>query len=310
MESLCKTLCVVNPASANGRTKKAWKNLETFLRNQGLEFDVQYTNQPEDATKIARHALHNGYRRIVAVGGDGTLNEVVNGFFNGDNKKVRDDAVLGLIPMGTGGDFARMFPISSKPQRVYDILAKGEELEIDIVKGTFTGWSGEKETRYYINVADVGMGSETVYHVNRNSKAFRGFLSFLLLGIYSIITFENKDLRVKVDDQEVYAGKSSMVVISNGSYFGGGMKIAPKAKLNDGLLDVIIVKDLSKIEILKNLPGIYSGKHLNHPDLIFIHGKRIEITSPEKMFVEFDGETPGMGNLEFEIMPLEMKLLV
>ena len=94
-------------------------------------------------------------------------------------------------------------------------------MEIDVVKVTFTGWDGEKETRYYINVADVGIGSQTVYHVNRNSKVLRGFLSFLISGIYSILTYENKYLTVKVDDKEIYTGNSSMVVVSNGAYLAG-----------------------------------------------------------------------------------------
>lgn len=309
MDNSNKTLCVVNPASANGRTKKTWRGLKSFLRGQGLEFDVRYTAKPKDATNITREALQNGYRRIIAVGGDGTLNEVVNGFYD-NGEKIREDSVFSLIPMGTGGDFARMFPLSAKPQRVLELLTQGEEMEIDVVKGTFTGWNGEKETRYYINVADVGLGSETVYHVNNNTKILRGFLSFLIFAVYSILTYKNKYLTVKVDNKEVFTGKSSMVVASNGSYFGGGMKIAPQAKLNDGLLDITIVKDFSKIEILRNLPGIYSGKHTNHPGLIILNGKKVEIISEEKLYVEFDGESPGMGNLEFEILPLQMKVLI
>lgn len=310
MNNSYKTLCVVNPASANGRTKKTWLNLANYLQQQGLEFDVKFTNKPKDATHITREALHKDYQRIVAVGGDGTLNEVVNGFYNGNCEKIKDDAFLSFIPMGTGGDFARMFDISSNPQRAYDILAQGQEREIDIVKGTFTGWNGDQESRYYINVADVGLGSETVYHVNRNSKVLRGFLSFLISGLYSVFTYENKFLTVIVDDKEIYVGRSSMVVVSNGCYFGGGMKIAPHASINDGLLDIVVVKDLSKINLIKNLPGIYSGQHLNDPNIDFFNGKKVKIISNENIYVELDGETPGTGNLEFEIIPAEMKLIL
>ncbi len=310
MKNSYKTLCVVNPASANGRTRRTWGTLERYLRQEGLEFEVLCTTQPKDATYITQEALHKDYQRIVSVGGDGTLNEVVNGFFNGDGQKIKKDAFLSIIPMGTGGDFARMFTVSSKPDRVYEVMAQGEAKEIDIVRGTYTGWNGQKESRFYINVADVGLGSEAVYHVNRNSKILRGFLSFLIFGLYSVFTYKNKFLTIKVDDREAYAGRSSMVVVSNGCYFGGGMKIAPHANLSDGLLDVVIVKDLSKMELLRNVPGIYSGQHLNDPGIDFLQGRKIEIISEEDIFVELDGESPGIGNLEFEIIPADMKLII
>ncbi|HZK43106.1 MAG TPA: diacylglycerol kinase family protein [Syntrophomonadaceae bacterium] len=310
MKNIYKSLFVVNPISANGRTPKTWGNIERYLKQRGLKFDVRYTDMPREAITITREALQGDYQHILSVGGDGTLNEVVNGFFNNDGSKIKEDAYLSLIPMGTGGDFARMLKSSSHPQKIYEILAQGKEKKIDIVRSTFTGWSGQVESRYYLNVADVGVGSETVYHVNRNSKVFRGFLSFLVFGIYSILTYDNKLLNVKVDDRKVYVGKSSMVVISNGCYFGGGMKIAPYASLDDGLLDIIIVKDLSKLGLLKHVKGIYSGQHLNDPNIKFMNGKKTEILSDQKVYLEIDGETPGTGNLEFQIMPQEIKLLI
>lgn len=310
MKNKYKTLCVVNPASANGRTKKNWGKLENYLKQQGLEFAVKFTSKPKEAIDITREALYNDYSRIVSVGGDGTLNEVLNGFYNGNYMKIKEDAFLSFIPMGTGGDFARMFTTSSKPQRVYEVLADACEYPIDIVQGTYTNWDGNRETSYFINVADIGLGCQTVYRVNQSSKAWGGFLSFLISALYSLVTYESQFLTVKVDDKEVYTGKACMVVVSNGSYFGGGMKIAPYANLSDGLLDITIVDDLSKIDIIKNIPGIYTGKHINHPAVTFFSGKKVELISPTELLVEFDGETPGIGNIELEIMPQELKILL
>lgn len=305
-----KTLCVVNPTSANGRTRKTWGQLESYLRRRGLVFDVMCTSAPKNATDITREALLKDYRRIVSVGGDGTLNEVVNGFFDEKGQKIKEDAFLSIIPMGTGGDFARMFEVSSKPHAVYEMMAKGREIKIDIVRGAFTGWRGNPEFRYYINVADVGLGSETVYYVNRNSKILRGFLSFLVSALYSVFTFKNKLVTVIVDGQEVYTGKSNLVVASNGSYFGGGMKIAPHANLSDGLLEIIIARDLSKLELLRCVPKIYSGKHLEEAKIFSLRGQKVQISSPEEIFVEFDGESPGKGDLVLEIIPQGMKLII
>ncbi len=310
MENKFKTLCIVNPVSANGRTRKRWVQLEGYLTSKGVKFTVEYTDYPKEAIEITREAIRQGYNRLVAVGGDGTLNEVLNGFYNEDKQKLNEDVFLSFIPMGTGGDFARMFDLSSNPQKVYEILALAQEHVIDIVLATYTNWEGKQESRFFINVADVGLGSNTVHHVNRNSKLLGGFFSFLMGGIYSLLTFRNQDLIVEVDEEEVYRGKSSMIAVGNGSYFGGGMKIAPYAKLDDGLLDIIIVKDLNKLRLLRNLPRIYSGKHLDEPEIDFLLGRKIEIISEEELLLEFDGETPGIGNIRLEIRPKALKLLL
>lgn len=310
MEKSYKTLCIVNPASANGRTKKTWRKLEGYLRQRGLDFEVMYTSGPYDATVMTQDALAKGFNHIVSVGGDGTLNEVVNGFFDDSGQMIGEDSFLSVIPMGTGGDFARMFNMSSKPELVFEVLSQKRVQAIDLVRSKLTNWKGQPETRFYINVADVGLGSETVYYTNKNSKVLRGFLSFLIFGIYSIFTFKNKLLGIKIDGEEVYAGKSSLTVVSNGCYFGGGMKIAPHASLSDGWLDVIIVQDLSKLDLLKNVKAIYAGTHLDYPGITFHRGRRVEIYSPEEIFVELDGESPGMGNLEFEVMPGVMQFII
>ncbi len=309
MDNTYKTLCIVNPVSANGRTRKNWPLIEAFLKKLGLEFTVAYTTHAGDAIKIAQNGLAQGYNRLVAVGGDGTLHEVINGLYS-EKDKDETDAVLSFIPMGTGGDFARMFSLSANPQEVYKMLTAGREHSIDIALGTYTNWEGERESRYFINVADIGIGSHTVYHVNRNSKVFGGFWSFLLAGLYSLLTYKSQNLTIRLDGVDIYQGKSNMVVISNGSYFGGGMKIAPHAQLDDGLLNITIVKNLNKYELLKHLPGIYSGKHITEPKIDFLLGKKVEITSTEDLLIEFDGETPGMGDLQIEIVPQALKLII
>ncbi|HOB11851.1 MAG TPA: diacylglycerol kinase family lipid kinase [Syntrophomonadaceae bacterium] len=306
-----QTLCVVNPKSANGRTRKAWSNIERALVNRNIEIDVQYTRGPGDATLITRKALQSGYNRIVSVGGDGTLNEVVNGFFDKNQHHINPEACLSFVPLGTGGDFARMFNMNRDIDTIFRLFTDPQVCRCDLVLATYTGWQEMEERRFYINEADVGLGSATVYRVNNNSKALGGFLSFLLAFLYTIFTYQNLDLVIKVDGETRYEGKTGIIVVGNGSYFGGGVKVAPQARIDDGLLEIILAKDLRKRDLLANLTNMYKGTHMKHPLVERMAGHQVQIMSANDILFEMDGETPGHGNqVTFEIVPAAMKLLV
>lgn len=304
-----KTMCVINPTSGNGRTKDAWSNLEKILIEEGYEFSSITTKYPEEAIEITRKALHNGYSKIIAVGGDGTINEVVNGFYIGD-KRINKHSCLSIIPMGTGSDFARTLRLPKTTEHIINLFESQNELYCDIVRTTFTDWTGNSKIRHFINVADVGVGSETVARVNRNSKLLGGFWSFLLSAVYTIFTYKNRDITVLVDEEQVFSGKACIAAVGNGCFFGGGMKIAPRAKFNDGLLDVVIVKDFGKLELLINLPKVYKGTHLDHPKVSYYQGRKVKIIPNEDIYLEMDGETPGKGAIEFEVLPSELKLFL
>lgn len=306
-----QTLCVVNPESANGRTRKAWKRMERALVKRSIEIDVRYTKGPGDATLITRKALQNGYNRIVSVGGDGTLNEVVNGFFDENQHHINPEAGLSIIPLGTGGDFARMFKLERSIDFISRLLTSPQMYSCDLVLATYLSWQGMEERRFLINEADVGLGSATVYRVNNNSKALGGFLSFLLAFLYTIFTYQNQELVIKVDGETKYEGKTGIIVVGNGSYFGGGVKVAPHARIDDGLLEIILAKDLKKRDLLANITNMYKGTHLQHPLVERMAGHQVQIMSADDILFEMDGETPGHGNsITFEIAPAYMKLLI
>lgn len=306
-----KTLCVVNPASANGRTRKAWVKVEQAMAKRGLKLEAHYTSGPGDATAVTRQALQTGYTRIISVGGDGTLNEVANGFFRTNQHPVNPEAGLSLIPMGTGGDFSRMFSLRSDLNTVYRLLTDPQPYRCDLVLASYTDWNDSPEKRFFINEADVGLGSETVYRVNRNSKALGGFASFLLGFLVTVITYRNLELVIKVDDEVKYEGKTGIIMVGNGSYFGGGVKIAPDAKIDDGLLEIILAKDIKKIDLLANIVNMYRGTHLKHPLVERMIGRKVQILSPGDILFEMDGETPGHGSsVTFEIMPDAITLLL
>jgi diacylglycerol kinase (ATP) len=304
-----KTIFIVNPVSANGRTSRSWRRLEKDLQEKGYAFDVAYTQRPMHAIDITRNALEKGFERVIAVGGDGTFNEVINGFYL-DGEKISKSAALSVLPMGTGGDFSRYLNNKSDINYIYHLLEQDHNDACDIVRARFTGWDGKPTERYYLNIFDTGIGSATCYYINQKSKALGGFLSFLSATLRSLATYKNQYLTVKVDGTEVFQGKSAVTAVANGKYFGGGVMIAPHAKIDDGLLDIVIIEDLSKLEFLKNLPKAYKGEHLTHPQVQYFQGEIVSIQSEEKLLLELDGESPGYGDIELKICQQDMILAV
>lgn len=306
---LLRTKFVVNPASASGRTGKRWHLIEEQLGDWGIDnFSVEYTENHLHATEITKRAIKEGYTLITAVGGDGTINEVLNGFVEEDGS-LSSSAALAFISTGTGGDFNRMFCAQEVEHRLKSILQAQREIKCDIVKAEFVSWQNDSSTRYYINIADLGLGGETCVRINRGSKYLGGFLSFLGAVLATLVKHQGFQVSIDIDRQQVFRGKLTELALANGRYFGGGMMIAPHARIDDGLLDMVIIHDMKKLELLKCLPQLYSGKHQNHPKVKMYQGKRIDIQCTRKVWMEMDGETPGTSILNIELIPAAIRLL-
>lgn len=304
-----KVMFVVNPRSGEGRTYKQWQKIERLLREKDYCFDVKSTERPLHACQITREALQEGYNHIIAVGGDGTINEVVNGFFQ-NAEAINYAAALSVLPMGTGSDFARVLPLAAGTAYAEKILTASQEQSCDIIRADFFDWEGNPRSRYLINVADVGVGCETCIKVNNSNKVMGGFLTFLLYFLGVAFSYKSPELKVEVDGELFFAGKSSLVAINNGKYFGGGVMIAPHARIDDGRMDVTLLKDASTLDFLLALPSAYKGNHLSHPKIINTQGRQVKISSPVRVGLEMDGETPGTGNVVFTVLPGAIKLLV
>lgn len=304
-----KMFIIVNPVSANNTTAKEWPLFKNLLLEKGYIFEDVITEYPGHATELSRQALKSGYGTIMSVGGDGTMNEVVNGFFE-DGQPISKDSRLVIFSRGTGCDFIKTLGIKKGTEDLFAILARNEEKEIDVGCVNFIYKSAKMKTRYFVNVADIGIGAETANRVNKHSKRLKGFLSFMLGAVSTIILYKNKDFEVIIDDKTVIKERLNSVIIANGRYFGGGMKVAPDALLDDGLFDIIILGDLTKPELIKSFPLIYEGKHLTHPKLKHYRGSRIKVKSSGNGLIEVDGEIPGSDDAEFEIMPGALKILV
>lgn len=300
-------MLIVNPASANGRTGKHWPELQARLVAEGLAFDWQFTSGPRHATELARQAIGKGYRTIVSVGGDGTTNEIVNGFFTPDGAPLNPDVTLGILPQGTGGDLGRYLKLRKGTDDAIRRLIAGVSRQIDLGRVTLTV-GGQRQSRMYINIADVGLGGDTCNRVNTTTKAFGGFISFLWAMLATVATYRNKQMTVSVDGRQIMSGKSMTTVVANGQFFGGGMHIAPEAQLDDGLFDVVVVADLSKPELIANLSRLYNGTILTHPKVSLVRGRHVAIHCPDAV-VEVDGEYGGTADAEFDLVPRALRFL-
>jgi len=304
-----KMFIVVNPASANRSTGKEWPQYEKLLLDSGFEFETALTKHPGHATELTRQALKIGYKTIMSVGGDGTMNEVVNGFF--ENKhKIAEDSRLVVFSRGTGCDFIKSLGIKNSIENLIAVLTRNQTKQLDVGKVSYVSATDEIITRYFLNVADIGIGAETANRVNKHSKLMKGFLSFMFAAISTIILYKNKDFEVIIDDEIVLSERMNSVIVANGNYFGGGMKVAPDAKMDDGIFDIIIFGDLSKLDLIRSFPLIYDGKHLSHPKLKCYRGSRIKVNSCGKGLIEVDGEIPGSDDAEFELLSKALEILV
>ncbi|MBE0460946.1 MAG: diacylglycerol kinase family lipid kinase [Candidatus Aminicenantes bacterium] len=299
-----KTQVIVNPESNQGRTKKRWNHIKLALKSFIKEFKCEFTERPFQAIEISRAALKEGTELIVGVGGDGTMNEIANGFFENE-KLINPSSVLGIIPSGTGCDFIRSLNIRSGLKNALEVISNASSSLIDIGIARYTNHSSQKKERFFLNVSDFGIGGEVIYHMNQNRMKRKGS-SYLKSLISTFITYKNKAIDIKIDDNDIPLQEYIVGAISNGRIFGKGMKIAPHAKLDDGMFDVVLVRGMKFFEFFKNAWRIYSGTHLFHPKVSLIRGKKIEASPHNKdeyILIEIDGEQLGRLPATFEIIP-------
>ena len=299
---------VVNPASANGTTAKRWPEVAAAFAEAGVEITHSFTEAPGHATAITHKYLNDGYNLIVSVGGDGTANEVVNGFFRDDGQLINSQASVAFMSTGTGRDLGRTIGTPPTVKEAVSHILNSPLRPIDLGRVTFTENSGERQNRYFVNVAGLGLDGDTVARVNRTSKALGGFISFLWGTLVSLMLYKNKQMSITVDGALICDEPVTVVVIGNGRYFGGGMCIAPNAIIDDGLFDIVILRGLSKPALLINLPKVYGGKHLNHPRITSLRGRKISINSKEQALLDLDGEQPGRAPVEIELLPAAFNL--
>ena len=296
---------ICNARSGRGGVARAVPDVQAHLDRRELEYEIRYTEHAGHATELARAAVESGSRFLVAVGGDGTVHEVVNGMIT-DDKSVNPDAVVGVVAAGTGSDFIKTFGIPAMAGHAVAHLDGPESFSIDIGKITYDH-DGERAVRYFPNIAEVGLGAEVVA---RALRLPRWLGPTVYLAAFWLTIRRHKPARVDVDlvDRR-YEGPMNNLVVANGQFFGGGMKIAPKAAPTDGLLD-IQVEHARKREAIAIMPKVFKGEHLPHPDILEAKRVKVSIASERPLRVEADGELLGYTPATFELLRNALKLKV
>ena len=303
----CPTLVVLNPASRNGATGARWRAIEPRVRSALGPLDVSPTLAPRDAVRIAREAALAGVRRLVVAGGDGTTGEVVTGLLDSGRA---DDCELALLPLGTGGDLARGLGIPHDLETALSRIAGGKTRRVDAGRARFTAPGGGTAEAGFLNVASLGMSGLVTQLVNEAPKALGGRVSFLIGTLRALARWKSRPVRLCLDGQVIHDGPLHLATAANGQYCGGGMRVAARASLDDGLLDVVIVPDLSKLELLARLPGFYSGAHLDDPAVRCLRGRCLEASAePGEVYTEIDGEPLGTLPARYEIVPRAITLV-
>lgn len=288
---------IFNPAARGGRSKEYMSEVRSQLEQRGLAYDLQPTERPGHATEIARGSLEAGARLIVAVGGDGTVNEVVNGMVH-DDEPVVPGATLGVVPAGTACDFVKTFGIPTMPAHAVAHIDGPESFPIDLGKLRYEQ-DGRSLTRYFANVAEVGLGAEVVRRAIRIPRAFHP-LNYFFAFWWSVARHTPAEVEVDLADRK-YRGPMSNLVAANCQFFAGGMKIAPKAAPTDGLLDFQI-QFPSKREAIALLPKTYKGAHVPHPHIKEAKRVRVSIISERPLPIEADGQLLGHTPAVFEVV--------
>lgn len=287
-------LFIVNPEAGNGAGARA---IESIRRAFAGDANVVCTDGPGDARRLAEEAGDDGNTDdpVVAVGGDGTVMEVVNGLMRRISPRS-----MGIVPVGNGNDLARTLGIPRDPVSATRLMWSGVSDAIDV---------GRCNDQYFLNVAGAGLDSKVALSMRRvNSRLLQGRTGYLLQGVRELLRFDNPEFEITLDD-EVITTRSLLVAVANGRYYAGGMKICPGADVTDGLFDVCVAGDLSKLEALKLIPLIYAGRHLGHPKVRVYKSRQVRIDRPDAAAVQLDGEVVDSLPADFSVCPRALRVV-
>jgi len=308
---LKQTLFIINPASARGGTLRSWADARRDVVAAGVDFDEHVTTRAGEATKVAREALNSGLTRIVAVGGDGTLSEVVNGYFDDCGSVINSAASIGLLPSGTGSDFRRSLGLTNRRDAI-GTLINSETRLLDAALAEFQDPDGGSVSRVFINVASFGLGGDVSALVNKWRESLPrwigGSARFAAAAIAALGRYKNVAVSLRLDEREMTIN-SNLIVVANGRFAGGGMMLAPHAELDDGLLDVIVTDEATRLDVIRELPRIQRGAHLKNPKVTEMRAREVSINSEKPMAIDLDGEMVGFTPAHLRVLPSAIRFL-
>ena len=303
-----RALVIVNPRSGGGISESRWARVRGALADGLGEIDTVFTTAPRDAAVIAAREAQAGRRLIIGLGGDGTIHEIADGLLSAGAGATTE---IGLIPRGTGGDFRRTLVLPEEIAAAARHIRDAAVRPIDAGRVRFRTDDGGEDVRHFINVASFGFSSAVANRTNSSSKRFGGKFAFLGATLRELFAYDNVDVWLSIDGAPRTRRRIRLVAVGNGRFFGGGMKICPEARLDDGALNLVTVGDLSRGEVLANLGKLFAGTHLTLDDVDGVQVTRLvaEPVEPDaRIPIELDGETPGHLPATFEVLPGALRI--
>jgi diacylglycerol kinase (ATP) len=308
MNDAYRSFVIVNPASAAGATGRRWDRIAKLLRSSLGNFEHAATQKPGEAAALSRSALREGFEMVVSVGGDGTLNEVVGGFFEG-SAPIAPQAVLGVVAVGTGSDFGRTIGLGDLESACARLGGRNTR-SIDVGIAQFTGYDGSATTRIFINVASFGCGGLVAHLVSPRLKAVSGQLAFTLATLRALAIYRDQTVTLEFDGNPPRSLAITNCAVANGRFFGAGMQVAPAAQLDDGELDVTIWSGFRLLDFIRKRHMLYDGSHVREPGTQVLRTRRAIATSASTVRLELDGESAGTLPAQLDVLAAAVRLKV
>jgi len=309
-----RTVFIINPTAGGSRKDSLRKKLIANIARTYPDSPIEMTKNSAEAEHAVRMYLQKGFECIAAVGGDGTLNSVLQGFFRDlDGTPVKEGASLTVIPFGTGGDFRKTLGIESDPIAALSLL-KGEDTKpCDAGIVEYTTFEGKKEKRYFLNITSFGISGLVDKYVLESSKRFGGTITFFVSTIKAFMKYKKSHILVEVDGIESIIQKCLLVVVANGKFFGSGMQIAPDANISDGIFNIVTIAEFGMKDFLKYGTKLYGGEKVHNPQVTYTSGRKISIipqTNSDIMYMDMDGEPIGKIPANIQILPSAIRLKI
>jgi len=300
-------VCIVNKAAGGGKTERDWPGIELLLKNHGINFTPFFTTRRLHASIIARTKIKEGYSKIIVVGGDGTMNEVINGLFSQGVMKTTE-VMLGMISVGTGNDWARMFSIPPGYEEAVLTIKRQKTFIQDAGLVQYTK-NGKEWKRYFINIAGMGVAARVVERSNRMKEKGKSGAFLYFYNIFaSLIRYKAQKATIEIDGMS-YSRNIFSLNVGICKYSCGGMIQVPHAVADDGLYSITLIKKMGKLNILANVKRLYNGSIVQHSKVETYMGQSVQIAGSAKLQIETDGETLGHGPLDFQIIPRSVQII-
>jgi diacylglycerol kinase (ATP) len=311
------TTVILNPRARGGLAAREAPSVIDRLRSLDPPLRLVETRYSGHATDLARQAIAEGATRLIAIGGDGTASETVNGYLGRDGAIVDGAPAFGFVPLGTGGDWCRSLGFDGTAGGALERIAVGATRRVDLGRIRFIADDGTPTTRLFTNIASFGLSGPVDRAVNRfkASRYLSGRAVFKIATLAALVRYRFQRVAIRVDGGPVIEARIAVVAIANGAYFGGGMWVAPPARLDDGLLDIIVVRGATKSKLARDMNRVYLGSHMQDEDTSHVVGASVTVepldeTDTGAVLLDIDGESPGRLPATFDLLPRAIEVLV